>query len=57
VAPRPNLLKMQWGSTSLPCGNKHRLFPKGAAWEANRASRDDLRGLELVEEEESRGEG
>jgi hypothetical protein len=28
-----------------------------AAQEANRASRDDLRGLELVEEAGSRGEG
>jgi hypothetical protein len=30
-------------------------FPGEAAQEANRASRDDFRGLELVEEAESRG--
>jgi hypothetical protein len=45
------------GFTGLPKGNKYWLLPRGAAQEANRACRDEPRGLELVKEAESRGRG
>lgn len=44
------------GSNNLPCSNKHTLLPEDAAREIDRASRDNPRGLEQIEETESRGE-
>jgi hypothetical protein len=40
-----------------PRGNKTGCYLREAAQEVNRASRDDLRSLELAEEAESKGEG